>query len=210
MFMPVIVYKLIKFSEGKTLSEDGLVGIVMEGVNPHSYSASMYTFFFVLRRLFTGILLVVFHQYPFFQCSSLLVFSTVNFIYIVSEKPFEGTAQNRIEIFNEVCIMGCSHIFNIFLRGEGTISFINGTGWAFMATSISNILGNLANVIYSSFGDLSEWWVNRKRRQLMEKYIKERKENRDQITKEAPGVIRSFEFEKSIQEIVIIIKEWLP
>ena len=116
LYMPVFVYKLIRNYKDDLDNQNELLRIVMEGVNPHNYNATMYTFYFVVRRLLTGVILVVFHEYPFFQCSSLLIFSTVNFIYIVSDKPLEGK-ENRLEIFNEVCIIGCAHIFNIFVRG---------------------------------------------------------------------------------------------
>lgn len=77
--------------------------------------------------------------------------------------------------------MGCSHIYNIFLRGEGTVSFINGTGWAFMITCISNILGNLAVVLFNTFCDFSAKLADRKREKVRTKLMKERKENRESI-----------------------------
>ena len=79
-----------------------------------------------------------------------------------------------------------------------------------MATSITNILGNLANVIFTTFKETSELFVKRKRRIMLEKHTKERQENRQKIIEEAPGIVRSFEFEKSVHDILINIKKWLP
>ena len=110
----------------------------------------MYIVYFLIRRFLTGTLLIVFVEYPFFQCVLLLVMSTMNFIYIVSVKPLENTKQNRIEIFNELCIMVCAHLYNIFLRGEGSLQFLNGTGWTFMGTAAFNIIGNMGIVIMDS------------------------------------------------------------
>ena len=45
---------------------DGMLEIIMEGVKPHSYHASMYSVYFLVRRFLTGVGLVVFADYPFF------------------------------------------------------------------------------------------------------------------------------------------------
>jgi hypothetical protein len=129
---------------------DGVLEMLMEGVNPHNYDASMYIVYFLIRRLLTGVGLVVFVEYPFFQCACLLSFSTINFVYLVTVKPLEDTKQNRIELFNELVIMLCSHLYNIFLRGEGSIGFINLIGWIFMGAAAANIFGNLAIVVFDS------------------------------------------------------------
>jgi hypothetical protein len=88
----------------------------MEGVNPHNYHASMFTVYFLLRRLATGIVLIALTEYPIFQCSFLMVFSTTNFIYVSTVAPLETKKENRIEGFNEISILTCAHLYNIFLR----------------------------------------------------------------------------------------------
>ena len=45
---------------------DGMMEVLMEGVNPNKYHSSMYTVYFLFRRLLTGFGLVVFVDYPFF------------------------------------------------------------------------------------------------------------------------------------------------
>ena len=91
----------------------------MDGVNPRDYHSSMFTVYFLLRRLVTGFVLLALIDYPFFQCMFLMVFSTTNFIYVSSVKPMETKKENYIEIFNELCILLCSHLYNMFLRAEG-------------------------------------------------------------------------------------------
>ena len=44
----------------------------------------------------------------------------------------------------------------------------------------------------------------------MMKAIKEREENRDVIIKNAPGLIRIFEFENQLKEVISQVKIWLP
>ena len=171
LFFPVYCYKYILSYKGSFKKMDDIMEIIMEGVNPHNFNASMYTIYFLLRRFLTGAGLVVFVEFPFFQCASLLTFSTINFIYIVNIRPLEDTKQNRIEKFNELTIMFCSHMYNIFLRGEGTIPFINGVGWTFMGAAMLNILGNLAVVVFETIADTGEkiliWRNNRVKKRVL-------------------------------------------
>ena len=122
----------------------------MTGVNPHNFHASMFTVYFLLRRLVTGIILIALIQWPFFQCAFLMIFSTINFIYISTVHPMETRRENWVEIFNEICILTCAHLYNMFLRSEGGPAFLGHIGWAFMGVSAFNILGNLALVIYET------------------------------------------------------------
>ena len=46
--------------------------------------------------------------------------------------------------------MMCAHFYNIFLRGEGTVEFLDGTGWSFMGVASFNILGNMSILILDS------------------------------------------------------------
>ena len=61
---------------------EGMIAILMEGVNPHSYHASMYSFYFLVRRLLTGIVLVIFVDFQYSQCMFLLVLSFANYCYL--------------------------------------------------------------------------------------------------------------------------------
>ena len=45
-----------------------------------------------------------------------MVFSTTNFIYVSTVGPLETKKENRIEGFNEISILTCAHLYNIFLR----------------------------------------------------------------------------------------------
>ena len=95
---------------------DELLSILMEEVDPYEYHASMYNVYFLIRRFFTGLTLIGLVTVPFFQCFLLLVFSTINFIYLVSVKPLEDSRENKIEIFNEICILLSAYLYSIFLR----------------------------------------------------------------------------------------------
>jgi len=210
VYFPVYAYKYIMFYSGRYDSKDAILEVLMAGVRPRDYHSALYTVYFLVRRLMAGILLVLFVDYPFFQCAFLLVFSTINFIYVVTVSPLEDLKQNRIEVFNELSIMFCAHTYNIFLRGEGTISFINGTGWVFMGTASFNILGNTAIVVFETIQDAASKWTNIKQEQQRLILISERRENRENIVKEAPGTMKQFEFEISVHEVLEKVKAWMP
>jgi hypothetical protein len=172
---------------------EGLLSILMDGVNPHSYHSSMYIVYFMIRRLLTGIGLVVFVKYPIFQCLCLLLFSTINLCYLLTVMPLKDTKSNLIEIFNELTIMFCAHLFNIFLRKEGTVDFINWIGWSFIIAASLNITINLAIVLFEQlFGLIKKAQMLYRNRKLM-KVVKDRERNREIITSEAPGHMLIFE-----------------
>lgn len=106
--------------------------------------------------------------------------------------------------------MFCAHLYNIFLRGEGTLGFINGVGWTFMGASALNILINMAIVIFDTVIEAGEKYVQWKQHKRKLQVIRERRENREEIVKEAPGAMKVFEFELSIYEVLSKVKSWLP
>jgi len=139
-----------------------------------------------------------------------LLFSTINFIYLVSVKPLEDRKQNRIEYFNELTIMLCSHIYNIFLRGEGTIGFIGVVGWTFMGAAAINILGNMGVVLFETLNDAGGKIMEFKEQKNKEKLMETRKKNREIIVKEAPGEVTIFEFELQLNEAISTVRLWIP
>ena len=81
----------------------------LEGLKLHSYHPSMYNVYFLIRRLITAFILVISQNFPFFQCSTLVIFSLGNLIYQIIKKPFKEAKDNYIEIFNEIIILICSY-----------------------------------------------------------------------------------------------------
>ena len=60
LFFPIYTYHLINTNQEKFEKKEGLLEVLMEGVDPHCWHASMYSFYFLLRRFLTGIGLVIF------------------------------------------------------------------------------------------------------------------------------------------------------
>ena len=122
----------------------------MEDVNPYNYHASMFTVYFLIRRLIAAIILVVLIDWPIFTCSILMVLSIINFIYISVVKPLSNKQENINESFNEICIYLCSQTYNVFCRAEGGYIFINKIGWTFMGVCTFNIVINVIQMIFGS------------------------------------------------------------
>jgi len=109
----------------------------------------MYNIYFLCRRLLSGFFLVFFSDNPMFQVTSLMAFSVINFIYQASERPFEGTQANCIELFNEFCILQCAYLMHVFLNVAAPPSFMVKIGWVFMGITSFNILTNVVVITVS-------------------------------------------------------------
>jgi len=72
-----------------------------------------------------------------------MVFSLINLAYLITHKPFEEEFENKIEIFNELCILISSYIFNTFLNGALPVILRTELGWAFIIVVLLNITVNL-------------------------------------------------------------------
>ena len=54
---------------------------------------------------------------------------------------------NFLELFNELCILLCAQLMNVFLEGVAPAPFMSKIGWTFMGVSIFNILINVVGLI---------------------------------------------------------------
>ena len=77
--------------------------------------------------------------------------SIINYVYLYSVRPLKSKQENQIEIMNEFSILECAYIYNIFVRGEGSIEFFNWIGWIFIGFSIFNTFYNLSFVFFDTF-----------------------------------------------------------
>jgi hypothetical protein len=130
------------------------LGIFYNDIKTNAWSSVMYNFYFMSRRFMTVMVLVWMEDLPFFQMQFLLIFSTINFIYLVVTKPVEKSFNNKIEIFNEACILLCAHEINVLLDDSIPTNLKDTLGWVIMATAALNILVNLSIVIVNSIVDI--------------------------------------------------------
>ena len=67
--------------------------------------ALIYNAFFLWRRLLFAIIIVLLKERPSLRIVLFFYQSIGLLIYVVLVKPFEDPQQNKIEIFNELCIL---------------------------------------------------------------------------------------------------------
>jgi hypothetical protein len=64
--------------------------------------------------------------------------------------PFESHAVNKMEIFNEACVLASSHWTAPLLNPTAPDSVTNAVGWILVAITIFNVSVNIGNVGMSS------------------------------------------------------------
>jgi len=84
----------------------------------------------------------------------MLFLSLINLTYLISQQPFESQFANRIEIFNELTVLGISEMTTTLLNRSCTPLFKNEVGWVIIAIATFNIFINIAIVAVSSCTDL--------------------------------------------------------
>jgi len=171
---------------------------------------AQYNSFFMLRRLVTVLVLIFGSSVPIFQCQTLMVFSTFNLIYTFSHKPMEGERQNNVEIFNETCVVICTHLVNVLLNAAVPVEFRNELGWALMGVAIFNIVSNLCITVYDSVIDIIEQQRTKARFKAYIKIVNQKLINRKYMTTLEPGRFRNYEKEITIYDAVFFVRYWHP
>ena len=111
---------------------------------------ALFTVFFLYRRLLTALILVSFWKWPYFQCSFMMIMSTTNLMFLVVDRPLRSRLANKVDVFNEACILTVFHsmtmCLNIAIKPEAN-DFL---GWVMIITTSVNILLNLALATFQS------------------------------------------------------------
>ena len=77
-----------------------------------------------------------------------MLMASLNLVFLVTVKPYRDNTNNRTEIFNEFCILMCSHSFLILFNvADSKQTFV---GWQFIAFAAFNIFINTCMNIYQS------------------------------------------------------------
>lgn len=96
----------------------------------------------MLRRLLS-VLVLVFAEWPYFQCTCLMVFSTLNLAYLVSVSPLLTRFENRLNVYNELCIALFSHLMTVLLDIALPDHLKSKLGWLLIGVASVNMIGNL-------------------------------------------------------------------
>ena len=149
--IPFICHRLIltNFHRLNNSSFQEKYSVILEG-NTTDLASSLYTMLFLYRRLCSATILVFLEKWPIFQCMSLMVFSSLYMLYLVSTKPLGSKSENIIELFNEGCIVTVSHLMNLCLNVAMPTNLSDAIGWCLIGVTTLNIVVNLSVVARSS------------------------------------------------------------
>ena len=79
-----------------------------------------------------------------FHCLLLIVYNRL-------VKPFENPILNRLEVFNEVCIMAASYHLFVFTEYVDDPIMQYKVGWSIIGVTAFNIMVNMGVMLYASF-----------------------------------------------------------
>jgi hypothetical protein len=105
----------------------------------------------MLRRLLIALVAAFLKNYSFLQVQ-IIVFHCISMItYLMIVKPFDLPILNKMEIFNECCIMGAAYHLFTFTEFVGDPEMQYNIGWSIIGVTLINIAVNMGLMIYTSF-----------------------------------------------------------
>lgn len=128
-------------------------GVILEGRSKNLKTA-MFTVFYMYRRLFSALILVLLHERPFFQIMLMLLLSAIDSIYMATIKPMRNRLSNKFELFNEACILIVSYSMIICMNLAIPVALHDSLGWVMVVVTVINIIGNFGIVIYQVFPEI--------------------------------------------------------
>jgi hypothetical protein len=103
----------------------------------------MYNVLYMLRRLLFAVIAVVFEKSPVLQVQILIFHCILMIMYNILVKPFEEPKMNRLEIFNEVCILAAAYHLFLFTDYIESPEFRYMIGWSIISITTFNIVVNM-------------------------------------------------------------------
>lgn len=137
-----------------------------------------------------------------------MIFSLVNFVYMLAAKPMEEG--NKIELFNEFCILLCAYVMNIFLAKAAPAPFMFNVGWVFMGISVFNIVVNFAAMFVGLVHENGVKVKNNLKNKEVQKIIDRRLANLLIINEFKPQNLGYVQKELELQSGIKVLKAWWP
>jgi hypothetical protein len=109
-FVWVLLWK--KFTFLKQEISVNSFGSTYQELRTDSKPALLYNVIYMLRRLYIAVLATIFNNHSFFQVQAIVFHSVVVLTYTAWVKPFQLPLMNKMEVFNEACILVATyHLF---------------------------------------------------------------------------------------------------
>ena len=148
IFPFLIITLLLKcFDKLDSETVSARIGSLYEGLRIKSKWALMYNSFFIGRRLIFAFIIVLLKEYQALQVIFFFYQCLAVFVYIIHAKPFDDSQLNKIEFFNEACILITAYhllVFTDFIPDDETYDSVR------FAIGISMVVVTAINVIVNT------------------------------------------------------------
>ena len=143
-----------------------------QGINTKKFAALMYTSIFCIRRLLLVCTLLVLKLVLDIQGIWLILayngLQSLYFWYMTSVNPHVESIHNRLEYFNELCVISMQYTMIFFISGSGVDPEIQwNIGIAVMALVCFVFLVNVLALVYLTMSKLMLWCRVKKARMAL-------------------------------------------
>ncbi|TNV87476.1 hypothetical protein FGO68_gene11214 [Halteria grandinella] len=121
----------------------------------------LFHFFFTLRRLTLALIAVQLREYPIIQLLLFQLISVLNISYLTYHQPFQEPTTNKLEIFNELCILMVGYTLFIYTDFIPDFELQILVGYVMIGITGFNFLGNLSVICFGMYQKLRQVWKYR-------------------------------------------------
>lgn len=149
VIFPFFIIALLFMCFDKLSSElvSARIGSLYEGLRYKNRWALLYNSFFIGRRLIFALIIVMLKDHQALQVIFFFYQCLIVFVYIIHAKPFDDSQLNKIELFNEACILTTAYhllVFTDFIPDDETYDSVR------YAFGISMVVVTGVNVIVNT------------------------------------------------------------
>ena len=134
------------------------MGALYEGLRYRRKWALLYQAVFIARRFVFACIIVILKEYPSLQIMVFFYQCLLVYIYNIHSKPFEEPELNRIELFNEICILVTAYhllAFTDWIPSSREYDHIHeGFGISMIAVTALNVIVNTSIMMIKTFKKL--------------------------------------------------------
>ena len=156
LLYPAFIYLFLRinFHKLETIQFKQRYSALFEGLNPRKKNSIFFYVLFTFRRLIFAVSAVVLTGHPTIQIFFLFMQCVLIITYLGTVKPFEAPFNNKLEMFNEICIIGvCYHLmlFTDFLPSPPKQYLL---GWSLIGITVLNVVTNMGILFFMGSRDL--------------------------------------------------------
>jgi len=162
----------------------------------------------MMRRLGTVLVLVFLEPWPFFQSTFMMVFSTLNLVNLIANRPLLSKMENRTELFNEFCIAIFSHLMTTLINVAIPDSLKEKLGLALIIVCSFNMASNLVLIVFNSIvGTFTDFRDSNAKKKVF-KVIKKRDKMRHQLVEKHNLKLEHFQEQQNYVDKIEDVKAW--